>query len=83
MRNVSAFALTAALLAFGVAPLQAAEKDCASEMKRVDAMMPANQDAGKAAMARAELKIASEKAAKKDEQGCMMHVGNAEKAIKQ
>ncbi|GJE04296.1 hypothetical protein GMJLKIPL_6257 [Methylobacterium isbiliense] len=45
-------------------------------------MMPANQDAGKAAMARAELKIAAEKAASKDERGCMMHVGNAEKAIK-
>lgn len=82
MTNVSAFALTAALLAFGAVPSQAAERNCASEMKRVDAMMPANQDAGKAAMARAELKIASEKAAKKDEQGCMMHVGNAEKSIK-
>lgn len=82
MKNVLAFIFMAGALTVWSASSQAAEKDCASEIKRVDAMMPANQDAGKAAMARSELKIAAEKAAKKDEQGCMMHVGNAEKSAK-
>lgn len=82
MRNISAFALATGLLTVFAAPSQAAQTDCASEMKRVEAMMPPNQDAGKAAMAKTELKIASEEAAKKNEQGCMMHVGNAEKAMK-
>ncbi|GEP05592.1 hypothetical protein MOX02_36300 [Methylobacterium oxalidis] len=82
MRNIVASVLVAGALTGLVAPAQAAGKDCASEMKRVEAAMPANQDAGKSAMARAELKIAAEKAAKKDEQGCMTHVGNAEKAMK-
>lgn len=82
MRNILVLALLTSALPGFVASAQAAGNDCASEMKRVDAMMPANQDAGKAAMARAELKIAAEKSASKDERGCMMHVGNAEKAIK-
>lgn len=82
MRNIIALALLTGSLTVFAASGQAAGKDCASEMKRVDALMPANQDAGKAAMARAELKIAAEKAANKDEQGCMMHVGNAEKTLK-
>jgi hypothetical protein len=78
-------ALTFAL-AFGAlaaaAPAQAANKDCASEMKRVEAAMPSNLDAGKSDMLRAEMKIAAEKAAQKDEKGCMEHVQKAEKAMK-
>ncbi len=81
MKNILTFAVIAGALAIVATPSQAA-KDCSGEMKRVDALMPADQSAGKAAMARAELKIAADKAAKKDEQGCMMHVGNAEKALK-
>lgn len=45
-------------------------------------MISANQYAVKAAMAIAELRISEEKSAKKDEQNCMIHAGNADRAIK-
>ena len=81
MRNIVAIGLLAGALAIYSAPSMAAGKDCATEMKRVDALVPPNASAGKGAMARAELKIASEKASMKDEQGCLAHVDKAEKAM--
>ena len=82
MRSVLTFALTVCVASICAGSAQAAEKNCASEMKRVETLMPPNQNAGKGAMARAELKLAAEKAANQDEKGCMTHVDNAEKSIR-
>lgn len=82
MKFISAFGLTIGVLAICIGSSQAAKKDCGSEIKRVEAMMPPNLSAGKSAMAKAELRIAAEKAANKDEKACLMHVDTAEKSIK-
>lgn len=54
-----------------------AQGKCDGEIKKAEAMMPTQKDAGKAEMAEAQLKIARELSLAKDEKGCMDAVKKA------
>lgn len=69
--------LSSSVAASGPSLAQDTKSDCASEIKKAEAMMPGQRDAGKSEMLKTELQIAREMQQKKDEQGCMMHTKKA------
>jgi hypothetical protein len=73
---------TVAISAFFLAAAPAFAADCATEMKTTEAMMTKTTDAAKKEMAMKEMTMAKDMMDKKDEAGCMMHTGEAMKALK-
>ncbi len=82
MRKLALALATVAAIGLASAPAVFAAEDCNSTMTKIESQISKATDYKKKDAASAELKLAKDAQAKKDDKACVSHLKAAEKALK-